>query len=166
MAGFLDDLFGTPSTDTTDQYGAAAYNLLQGKGFNLPVNIQPLTITQTKQLEKAVQTAQSTGDKKWEQVANYVLKYGGAVLGILVNTGVIKSKNVDAVAQGEIDAAAYDGLIAKGKAYNDRSANDGSGGTPNTIKVFGVELTPMNLIILIVAIVLLYKVFVPSESKK
>lgn len=164
MAGFLDDLFGTATTATDDDlYSAAAYNLMQGKAFNLPVSITPLSIPQTTQLKQAVQTAQATGDKKWEQIAGYVLKYGGAVLGILADKGIIKNKNIQAVADGEIDGDKYDELLAKGKAAVERNANDSN---PNTIKFFGIELTPINLIILIVAIVLLYKAFTTESNNK
>lgn len=146
----------------TDYYKAFS-NL--GATYNLPIS-DPFTGFQKSQLETSLSVAKSTGDKKWEQIVGYVLKYGGAALGILASTGIIKNKNVDSVINGEYDGDKASDLDALGKAYINRNANDNPTPTPQTIKVFGIELTPINLIILVVAIILIYNQFSSPKSKK
>lgn len=145
-----------------DLYGAALYNQIQGKDFNLPISFKPLTISEKTQLETAKNTAKVTGDINWEKTADFVLKYGTQVLGVLSAIGVIKNKNIQSVANGEIDSEKFDELVAKGRSYNGSGTPDSN----NTVKVFGIELTPINLIILIVAIVFLYKTFVADSGTK
>lgn len=148
-----------------DLYGYALYNLSLGKAANLPVSSNQLTGLQQTQLNKSLQVAKSTGDKKWQTIIEYGLTYGGQVLAILSATGVIKNKNFQSIIDGEIDETAYDELVSKGRTY---SANYKEGEDPNNnkFKIFGVEITPINVIIIIVLLVILYRSFVKEGKKR
>lgn len=153
--------YGSSLISNTSYYSAFA-NL--GTTYNLPVSGDDFSSTDKKQLETALATAQATGDKWWEKAINFALKYGPQVLGILATTGVIKNKNLNNLVVGDVDADKAADFDSIGKAYN-RNAN-GDPETPQTIKIFGIELTPINLIILVVAIILIYNQFTGSKSKK
>lgn len=144
----------------TDYY-AAFSNL--GTTYNLPVSGDGFSSTDKKQLETALATAQATGDKWWEKALNFALKYGPQVLGVLATTGVIKNKNLNNLVVGDVDADKAADLDSIGQGYAKRNANDNP---TQTIKVFGIELTPINLIILVVAIILIYNQFSSPKSKK
>lgn len=134
--------------------------------YNLPISSNPLSTFEKTQLNNSLSLAQATGDKKWERVIQYVLKYGGAVVGILASAGILKNKNLESVITGDINSDKADEFAQIGKDYTNRNANDGSGSGSGSIKVLGIEINATTLLIAIVILILLYNMFQQSNNNK
>ncbi len=94
-----------------------------GFGNNLGLtSSSPFVLDFKTPLLTAQTTAIESGNKNWQKILEGVLKYGGAVVGILVSSGVIKNRNVESLTSGDFDQQALSALLnANGGTLNQNS---------------------------------------------
>lgn len=164
--GWFDDFLSGGSTD--DLYGSSggsSFTPVSSDDWNAAVLWKPsIDSSATYQglsdgnLTVAAQKAKATGNLKVENVLNFVIKYGDAVLTSLTKNGIIKNKNQ--LYAGQINEQAYDAYIQRGAAVAPTVQRSTTG-------LFGLDFSnPTTLIILAVLIFLLVKTFqTPAKTK-
>lgn len=101
------------------------------------------------------QSAKLTGDDKLAKVMDYVFKYGGAALKLLVDTGIIKTgSTTKTITPDDVDTQAFDNLTNNSKTKVAEAQNKQTN-TPSNSTYFGIDFSSPIVWLIIVAVVIL-----------